>query len=107
EQKILRLFEAHGTRCRISAELWSFENIKQFVKQDVGLAIVPRACVSQDLAAGTLVELPLEGLDIPRQTFMVFRDRSYLSPPAVQFIDIVRSFCAEPAAAPERAARSP
>jgi DNA-binding transcriptional LysR family regulator len=92
EQKIMRLFESHGTRCRVSAELWSFENIKNFVRQDVGLAIVPRVCAAPDLLAGTLVEIPVEGLDIPRSTFMVFRDRSYLSPPAQQFIEIVRQF---------------
>jgi DNA-binding transcriptional LysR family regulator len=114
EQKILRLFEAHGTRCRIAAELWSFENIKQFVRQDVGLAIVPRVCVAQDLAAGTLVEVAVEGLDIPRQTFMVYRDRSSLSPAAQQFVDVVRHFTwearglpAEPVARTRRAALRP
>ena len=56
EQKVLRLFEAHGTRCHIAAELWSFENVKQFVQQEIGLAIVPRVTVLQELAAGTLVE---------------------------------------------------
>jgi DNA-binding transcriptional LysR family regulator len=75
EQKILRLFEAHGTRCRIAAELWSFENIKQFVRQDVGVAIVPRVCVAQDLTAGALVEVPVDGLDMPRQTMVPGRAR--------------------------------
>src|SRR5262249_52433332 len=37
EQKILRLFEEHATRCHIVAELWSFENIKSFVQAEVGL----------------------------------------------------------------------
>jgi DNA-binding transcriptional LysR family regulator len=92
EQKIVRLFKAHDTRCKIAADLWSFENIKDFVRKDVGLAIVPRVCVTEELAAGTLVEVPVEGLDMPRQTFMVFRDRSYLPPPARQFIDVVRQF---------------
>ena len=41
EQKILRLFADHNTRCRIVAEVRSFENIKQLVEEDVGLAIVP------------------------------------------------------------------
>ena len=30
-----------GTRCRVVAELWSFENVKSFVREEVGLAIVP------------------------------------------------------------------
>ncbi len=92
QQKILRLFESHQTRCRIAAELWSFENIKNFVRQDVGLAIVPRVCVAQELASGALAEIPLEGLDMPRPTFMIYREKSYLSPAAEQFIDVVSRF---------------
>src|SRR5262245_14555984 len=92
EQKILRLFEAHNVRCNIAAELWSFENVKHFVQQDIGLAIVPGVTVAQELAAGTLVSIPMEGLDIPRRTLMVFRDRGYVSDSAQQFIDVVKRF---------------
>ncbi len=93
EQKILRLFEANGMRCNIAAELWSFENVKHFVQEDIGLAIVPRVTVLQELAAGTLVDIPVEGLDMmSRRTLMVFRDRGYVSDSAQQFIDLVKQF---------------
>ena len=92
EQKILRLFEAHDTRCNIAAELWSFENVKHFIQQDMGLAIVPRVTVLQELAAGTLVNIPVVGLDMPRRTLMVYRDRGYVSDAAQRFIDVVRQF---------------
>ena len=52
EQKVLRLFEQHATPCHIVAELWSFENIKNFVRENVGLAIVPRITVRQELRDG-------------------------------------------------------
>jgi DNA-binding transcriptional LysR family regulator len=71
--------ETHGTRCNISAELWSVENVKHFVQQDIGLAIVPRVTVLQELAAGTLVQIPVAGLDMPRRTLMVYRDGGYVS----------------------------
>src|SRR5262245_7674606 len=103
EQKILRLFESHGMRCRIAAELWSFENIKHFVRQDVGLAIVPRVCVAQELQAGTLQEIPVQGLDLPRETYMVFRDKGSLSAAAQQFVDVVSQFSWE--TAPKAASR--
>ena len=73
--------------CNIAAELWSFESIKHFVQQDVGLAFVPRISVLHELAAGTLVGLPLEGLDMPRRMFMVYRNRGYVSDSAQQFIE--------------------
>lgn len=92
EQKILRLFEAHGTRCNIVAELWSFENVKHFVQQDIGLAIVPRVTILQELAAGTLVSIPVEGLDMSRRTLMISPDRGYVSDSAQRFIDVVKQF---------------
>lgn len=92
EQKNLRLFEAHGMHCNIAAELWSFENVKHFVQQDIGPAIVPHVTILQELAAGTLVGIPVKELDISRQTFMVFRDHSYVSDSAQRFIDVVMQF---------------
>jgi DNA-binding transcriptional LysR family regulator len=91
EQKIRRFFESHGTHCNIAAELWSFESIKHFVQQDVGLAFVPRITVLHELSAGTLVGLPLEGLDMARRIFMVYRSSGYISDSAQQFIDVMGS----------------
>jgi DNA-binding transcriptional LysR family regulator len=101
-EKILRLFEQHSTRCRVVAELWSFENIKQFVAEEVGLAIVPGITVRQELKNGTLVRIPLRELAMPRKTLMIYRDQGYLSEPARELIDIVRAFNWPETAAPER-----
>jgi DNA-binding transcriptional LysR family regulator len=92
EQMIVQLFEAHGTRCKIVAELWSFENIKHFVQHDVGLAIVPGITVTQQLAARELVTIPVEGLNMPRHTFMVFHAHGYMSDSAQQFVEITSNF---------------
>jgi len=92
EQKILRLFEQHATPCHIVAELWSFENIKSFVREDVGLAIVPRITVEQELRAELLVQIPLRELSIPRQTLMIYRDQESLSESARELIKVVRNF---------------
>jgi DNA-binding transcriptional LysR family regulator len=91
-QLVLRLFEQHGSRCKVAAELWSFENVKQFVREEVGFAIVPRICVRQELADGTLAEIPLPELQMPRPTRMVYRDERYLSDAARAFIEIVRAY---------------
>ncbi len=89
EQKIRRCFEAHSTRWNIAAELWSFENVKDFVQREVGLAIVPRVTVAPELSAGTLKEIPVKGLNIPRETLMVVRDQGYMSDSAREFIELV------------------
>jgi DNA-binding transcriptional LysR family regulator len=92
EQMIMKLFQAHSVRCRVVAELWSFENIKSFVQAEVGLAIVPRITVAQEMRAGTLIALPLRELSIPRRTLMIYREQGYLSDSARELIKIVRTF---------------
>jgi DNA-binding transcriptional LysR family regulator len=92
EQKILRLFEQHNTRCRIVAELWSFENIKGFVQAEVGIAIVPRITVAQELKNGVLVHIHVPELNMPRRTLMIYREQGYLSDSARELIKVVRSF---------------
>ena len=91
-EAILRLFEQNSTRCRIVAELWSFENIKSFVQEEVGLAIVPGITVRQELRDGTLVRVPLRELAMPRRTLMIYREQGYLSDSARELIKIVRAF---------------
>jgi DNA-binding transcriptional LysR family regulator len=91
-EAISRLFEQNATRCRIVAELWSFENIKSFVQEEVGLAIVPGVTVRQELRDGTLVRVPLRELSIPRRTLMIYREQGYLSDTARELIKIVRAF---------------
>jgi DNA-binding transcriptional LysR family regulator len=100
EQKILRLFEQHHVRCRIVAEVRSFENIKALVAEDVGLAIVPSVTVRQEIAAGTLVRVKVPELKIPRQTFMIYREQGQHSSAARELIDIVRSFNWESSSGP-------
>ena len=90
--RILRLFEQNSTRCRVVAELWSFENIKEFVRQEVGLAIVPGVTVREELRNGALVRLPLRELAMPRRTLMIYRDQGYMSEAARELIGIVRAF---------------
>ena len=89
---VFRLFDQHGVRCRVVAELWSFENIKSFVQEEVGMAFVPGVTVRQELRDGKLVRLPLRELSIPRRTLMVYREQGYLSDSARELIKIVRAF---------------
>ena len=92
EQGILRMFDAHTVRCNIAAEMWSFENVKEFVRNDLGLAILPGICVIQELRLGTLVRLPLRDLDIARETLMIYRDQGYLSESSQRFIKVMMQY---------------
>lgn len=89
EEVVLRLFRQDGIRCHVIAELWSFENIKSFVAQGVGLAIVPRITVTEELQSGLLRELPLPELSFHRGTVMIFRSDG-ISEAASRLIEIMR-----------------
>lgn len=89
EQRVFRLFEAHGGRCCVAAEFSDFETVKDFVQRD-GLALVPRITAMEELTAGKLVAVAVDGLDIERRTRMVHGASTYLSDAARHFIDVVR-----------------
>jgi DNA-binding transcriptional LysR family regulator len=88
---ILRLFEGHATPCRVVAELWSFENVKNFVQEEVGLAFVPGLTVRQELSDGRLVRIAVRELAMPKRTLMIYRDQGYVAESARELIKIVRS----------------
>jgi DNA-binding transcriptional LysR family regulator len=92
EQRVLRIFEQHDTHCHIVADLWSFENIKSFVQGNVGIAIVPRITVADELRDGRLVRIQAPSLDMPRRTLMIYRDQGYLSEAAREWIAHIAAF---------------
>ncbi|MBI2833346.1 MAG: LysR family transcriptional regulator [Acidobacteria bacterium] len=91
-RKILDVFHQHRTPFKVAADLWSFGNIKDFVEQDIGLAIVPRVTVLQSLRSGQLVEVQVQQIHIPRQTYVIFRDPQYMSAAARGLLKILSDF---------------
>jgi len=83
---ITDLFERCRTRLNIVAELWGYDSIKTFVRQGVGLAIVPRITALEELHSGQLASVPIQGLHVPRQTFMIYRDPQYMTYSAREFL---------------------
>jgi DNA-binding transcriptional LysR family regulator len=92
QQTILRTFEQHRIRCRVAAELWSFENIKSFVQHNVGIALVPAIVVAQELRDGRLIRLRTPALETQRPTLMIYRKQGYLPEAAHALINLVRHF---------------
>ena len=72
------------------------------MQAEVGLAIVPRIIVVQELRDGTLSQVRVPGLNIPRRTLMIYREHGYLSESARELIKIVRSFNWDAKVAPMR-----
>ena len=69
----------------IVAELGSTEAVVSGVKSGVGLSIVSPIAVSEELQAGTLKALPIEGINLKRSFYLTHHKYRSLSPPAQAF----------------------
>ena len=68
---------------RVAAHLGSNEAVKRAVIAGVGVSFVSAISVQRELAQGSLVQVPVTGIDIRRQFYLAKRKGRELSPAAV------------------------
>jgi len=81
----------------VALELGSNEAIKEAVLRGVGAAVLSRAAVQKEVEAGLLRALPVAGLSLAREMFVVHDRRRPLSIPARLFLDLLESHPCPPA----------
>lgn len=90
--KVVQFFRDHQVPLNISIELATIETIKRFVAMGMGLAIVPRLCVEEEIRTEQLVTVPIQGLHIRRTLRVVYvRDR-VLSQAAAAFLKLIKAY---------------
>ncbi len=89
--RIFELFAQHRTPLNICVELATLDTIKDFVQRQVGIAILPRLTIRDELAKGTLIEVPVKGMKIEKMLRLVYRREQSLSHAAKSFLEIVRA----------------
>lgn len=72
-------------------EFGSLESIKQCVKNGLGVSLLPRIAVDEELKRGDLVSLNVHDVAIPIQAQMVFHRDKWLSPPLAALEDLILS----------------
>jgi len=77
-------------RLRVAAHLGSNEAVKRAVIAGVGVSFVSALSVQRDLAQGSLVQVPVTGIDIRRQFYLVKRKGRELSPAAIALSAVLR-----------------
>ncbi len=82
-----RFFAEHGIRIKTGMEVGSNEAIKQSVQAGLGLGLLSRATIEQELALGRLVVLDVEDFPIMRHWYVVHRRGKRLPPVAEVFKD--------------------
>lgn len=88
--RIFELFSQHRTQLNICIELATLETIKDFVAMSLGIAILPRLAVQQEVASKKLIEVPVKGMKIEKTLRIVFRREQSLSQAAKSFLEIVK-----------------
>jgi len=81
-------FRRHRVPLNIDLEMPTIESIKRLVMRKLGVAFVPRMSVAEELAAGTLCEVPIRQLRVERPLRLVYRRRGQLSYAARAFFDV-------------------
>ena len=79
-----RLLAQHFPEAEIAMELASIASVKGLVRAGMGQALLSRAACRDDLALGTLVELPDKRTPIPRDLGLVCAGVERLSPAAAE-----------------------
>jgi len=74
----------------IVAEIGLQESVKTAVRAGLGVTIISRMVVVEELARGLLVEVPVKGLEWNRNLYAVYRRMTPLSNLARTFLDFVR-----------------
>lgn len=84
-----RLLEKEQVKANTILEFGSLESIKQCVKNGLGISLLPRIVVEEELKRAELVILNCKGIEIPIQAQMVFHRDKWLSPPLAALENLI------------------
>ena len=97
-----RFFSERGMRLKTGMEVGSNEAIKQSVQAGLGLGLLSRATIEQELALNRLVELDVADFPIMRHWYVVHRKGKRLSAAAAAFKQFMLKQAATSPAIPTR-----
>lgn len=98
-------FRTEDVQPRIAMEVESSELLKRLIGAGLGMGFLPRAVVTAEAAAGTLLILKVDGLRISRELALIFRKEKTLSRAAHAFLEIATGHNRVAPAAPVKSAR--
>ncbi|MFZ5774167.1 MAG: selenium metabolism-associated LysR family transcriptional regulator [Thermodesulfobacteriota bacterium] len=81
-------------RLTVAAEMGSTEAVRQAIKARVGAGILSSRAVEEDLASGSLVAVPIAGVQLRRPFYLVRRRNRNPSPICAQFLDFMEQWAA-------------
>lgn len=98
-----QLLESHLdlNRLAVVAEMGSTEAIRQAIKAGIGVGILSRMAVEDDLACGALATVPLRGIHLSRPFYLARRKNRNPSPICAQFLEFMGQWGSQPCSTKE------
>ncbi len=79
----------------VTAQIENTETIRRSVRSGLGITIISRLAVKEDMDAGAVLSFPLCPDGVTRNLYMVYQNGCSLSRPAQHLVRIVREWCME------------
>lgn len=89
-QKVFETFEKYHTPLNIGIELPALEAIKNLVKINAGIALVPKLTAEAEIESGQLKSLTVNEMRLERRLHIIYRRNSVLSQAAQEFLKLAR-----------------
>ncbi|MCC7498639.1 MAG: LysR family transcriptional regulator [Bryobacterales bacterium] len=90
-ETVLREFQRHKVRLNMDLEMPTVETIKLLVSRNEGVGFLPKMCVEQEIAKGSLCGVRVKELNVTRDIRLVYPARRALSHAAKAFLDVVKA----------------
>lgn len=89
---VTQLLEKHLdlSRLQIVAEMGSTEAVRQGIKSEVGIAIISRRAVAEDIECGSLAAVSLANVRLSRPFYLVTRKNRHAAQVAKSFVDFLQ-----------------
>ncbi len=81
--------KAAGVVLRNTMEFGNTEAIKKAVEAGLGISIISKSAVAREVQLGVLKSLPLSGIDLKRDFYLIYRKDKYISELIKTFLEFV------------------
>jgi DNA-binding transcriptional LysR family regulator len=82
---------ANKVSVRVALAFDNIETIKRAIEIGSGVSLLPEPTIAREIAAGTLVQVPIEDISLARPLGIIHRRDRKLSETAQQFIQLLQS----------------
>jgi DNA-binding transcriptional LysR family regulator len=84
-----KVFGENASKMHISLTVGSTEAVKEAVKAGLGISLVFTSAVAEEVRAGSLRGLPVSGVDIAKDLFVILPEQTPTESPARRFANLL------------------